>query len=70
MAEDKKTTEIDKAAETKDQQGAAEQVKESGKTAGKSKNVSSPYPSQEEADRIKSAAASGAAPYKTRDMKA
>ena len=29
-----------------------------------------PYPSQEEADAIKSAAASGAAPYKTRDLKA
>lgn len=36
----------------------------------KADEAAAPYPSQEEADRIKEAAATGSAPYATRDMKA
>lgn len=84
MADEKKTTEADAkalAAARKAEQDATEQAQADAAKATeearqrdletlKAQEEAVPYPSQEEADRIKVAAASGSAPYTTRDLKA
>lgn len=83
MADDKKTTDDAKAvaAARKAEQEATEQAKADAAKAteearqrdaetNKQQEESRPYPSQEEADAMKAAAASGAALYTTRDLKA
>lgn len=48
---------------------ATEEARKQSLETLKAQEEARPYPSQEEADRIKSAAASGAAPYATRQVK-
>ena len=79
MADEKQTTDDANASARKDGQKAAEQIAAAKATedarkqdadTNKAQSESVPYPSQEEADAIKAAAATGAAPYMTRDLKA
>lgn len=84
MAITPKTTERTEDQVRADQKAAAEAAEAAAKEAAaateearkqsletlKEQESMAPYPSQEEADRIKVAAATGAAPYVTRDAKA
>ena len=82
MADDKKVAQATdaeaarKAADAarkqaeKDAAAATEEARKQDQETNKEQAEGVPYPSQEEADRIKAAAAEGAATYQTRDMKA
>lgn len=82
MATNKETAAADEAAEVarKAREAEIREAVENGAEATeearkqdaqtiKAQAEARPYPSQEEADAMKSAAAIGAAPYATRDMK-
>ena len=77
MADDKKTADAEAkaaAAALKAEQDAAAKATEDASKQDAETNAAQaeavPYPSQEEADRMKTAAATNAAPYLTRDLKA
>lgn len=67
---DRKAREEAEAEAQKAGAAATEEARAQALRTTQEMEAEQPYPSQEEADRMKTAAASGAAPYATRDLNA